>query len=238
MWAHQTPDDLAVANAEDPVVLAHARGIRARVETFGLSTGDWRVEDGALVGPAGLELVRVDELYRSLPHDCTNVLAASAASLGAGATVDGVRSAIRAFGGLPHRVSLVGDHGGVRWYDDSKATGPNAVHAAVRGFDSVVLIAGGRNKGLDLGELADDVDHIRAVVAIGEAGPLVEAAFTGKRPVVAAASMDDAVARAAAFAEAGDAVLLSPGCASFDWYSSYAERGDDFARAVRELIGS
>jgi UDP-N-acetylmuramoylalanine--D-glutamate ligase len=238
LWEHQTADDLAVANAEDAVVMSHTSGIRARVETFGLATGDWRVEDGALVGPGGVELVRVDELHRSLPHDCTNVLAAAAASFGAGATVDGVRGAIRAFRGLPHRVSLVSDHGGVRWYDDSKATGPNAVHAAVRGFDSVVLIAGGRNKGLDLGELAEDVDRIRAVVAIGEAGPLVESAFAGKRPVVIAESMDDAVARAAAFARDGDAVLLSPGCASYDWYSSYAERGDDFARAVRELVGS
>jgi UDP-N-acetylmuramoylalanine--D-glutamate ligase len=238
MWEHQTPDDLAIANAEDPVVLAHTRDIRARLETFGLAVGDWRVEDGALVGPHDVELVPVADLWRALPHDCTNVLAAAAASLGAGATIDGVRGAIRAFQGLPHRVSLVSDHGGVRWYDDSKATGPNAVHAAVRGFDSVVLIAGGRNKGLDLGELADDVDRIRAVVAIGEAGPLVEAAFTGKRPVVVAESMDDAVARAAAFAQVGDAVLLSPGCASYDWYSSYAERGDDFARAVRELVGS
>jgi UDP-N-acetylmuramoylalanine--D-glutamate ligase len=238
LWEHQTADDLAVANAEDPVVLSYTTGIRARLETFGLRTGDWRVQDSALVGPGGLEVVPVHDLWRALPHDCTNVLAAAAASLGAGATVDGVRTAIRAFRGLPHRVSLVSDHGGVRWYDDSKATGPNAVHAAVRGFDSVVLIAGGRNKGLDLGELAEDVDRIRAVVAIGEAAPLVEAAFIGKRPVVVAQSMDDAVARAAAFAEDGDAVLLSPGCASYDWYSSYAERGDDFARAVRELVGS
>jgi UDP-N-acetylmuramoylalanine--D-glutamate ligase len=126
----------------------------------------------------------------------------------------------------------------VRWYDDSKATGPNAVSTAVRGFESVVLIAGGRNKGLDLGPLADHVDRIRGVVAIGEAAPLVEAVFTGRVPVVTAASMDDAVARAADLAEEGDAVLLSPGCASFDWYSSYAERGDDFARAVRALVAS
>ncbi|MEA3056675.1 MAG: UDP-N-acetylmuramoylalanine--D-glutamate ligase, partial [Actinomycetota bacterium] len=165
LWEHQTPDDLAVANAEDPAVMSYTRGIPARLQTFGLTTGDWRVEDGTLVGPDGVELVPVDDLYRALPHDCTNVLAAAAASIGAGATVDGVRGAIREFRGLPHRVSLVGDHGGVRWYDDSKATGPNAVHAAVRGFDSVVLIAGGRNKGLDLGERADDVDRIRAVVA-------------------------------------------------------------------------
>jgi len=99
-----------------------------------------------------------------------------------------------------------------------------------------VLIAGGRNKGLDLAELAQDRSHIRAVVAIGEAGPDVAAAFDGLRPVRTAASMDEAVAAAAGLARDGDAVLLSPGCASFDWYGSYAERGDDFVRAVHALL--
>jgi UDP-N-acetylmuramoylalanine--D-glutamate ligase len=238
IWEYQTADDLAVANADDPVVMRHVRKAHSRLETFGLTIGDWHTQGNRLVQPDGEVLLKTDELWRALPHDCTNSLAAAAAALGGGATLDGVRDALRAFRGLPHRVSLVGDHGGVRYYDDSKATGPNAVHAALRGFESVVLIAGGRNKGLDLGVLTDDVDRIRAVVAIGEAAPLVEAAFTGRVPVAVATSMDDAVAKAKSFARRGDAVLLSPGCASFDWYSSYAERGDDFARAVRELIGA
>jgi UDP-N-acetylmuramoylalanine--D-glutamate ligase len=238
IWENQTADDLAIANAEDEAVMRYVRKAHSRLETFGFRVGDWNVQGNRLVQPDGEVLVTTDELWRSLPHDCTNVLAASAAALGAGATLDGVRAALRDFRGLPHRVSLVGDHDGVRWYDDSKATGPNAVHAAVRGFDSVVLIAGGRNKGLDLGELADDAEHIRAVVAIGESAPLVEAAFAGVRPVAVATSMDEAVSLAAGFARKGDAVLLSPGCASYDWYTSYAERGDDFARAVGELTGS
>ena len=101
----------------------------------------------------------------------------------------------------------------------------------------MVLIAGGRSKLDDLGALASDFKRIRAVVAIGEAAPLVVAAFDGKRPVVQASSMDDAVARAASLAKSGDVVLLSPGCASWDWYNGYAERGDDFARAAREVVG-
>jgi UDP-N-acetylmuramoylalanine--D-glutamate ligase len=238
IWENQSADDLAVANAEDPIVMRHVRKAHSRLETFGFRVGDWRVDGNRLTQPDGEVLLETKELWRALPHDCTNILAASAAAVGGGATLDGVRDALRAFRGLPHRVSLVGDHDGVRWYDDSKATGPNAVHAAVRGFDSVVLIAGGRNKGLDLGELADDAERIRAVVAIGESAPLVEAAFDGKRPVAVATSMDEAVTLARGFAKRGDAVLLSPGCASFDWYTSYAERGDDFARAVRELIAS
>jgi len=238
IWAHQRAGDLAVANAEDPVVATYAASAPSRVETFGLATGDWHVEDDRLVMPDGDTLLRTGELFRALPHDCTNALAAAASALGAGATVDGVRAALRAFRGLPHRVSLVGDHEGVRYYDDSKATGPNAVLAALRAFDSVVLIAGGRSKVDDLGSLASDPARVRAVVAIGEASALVERAFAGVRPVEVATSMDDAVARARRLAQPGDVVLLSPGCASWDWYNGYAERGDDFARAVREMAGA
>jgi UDP-N-acetylmuramoylalanine--D-glutamate ligase len=135
-------------------------------------------------------------------------------------------------------VELIGDAGGVRYYDDSKATTPASVVTAVSGFDSVVLIAGGRNKGLDLRELATVADRVRAVVAIGEAATEVAVAFEGRRPVIHASSMDEAVAAARDAAKPGDVVLLSPACSSFDWYANYGERGDDFARAVRDLVGT
>jgi UDP-N-acetylmuramoylalanine--D-glutamate ligase len=125
----------------------------------------------------------------------------------------------------------------VRYLDDSKATTPAAVLAALSGLDSVVLIAGGRNKGLRLDSLRDGADRVRAVVAIGEAIPQLEAAFAGASPLVTATSMDEAVHLAGDLARPGDTVLLSPGCASFDWYRSYSERGDDFARAVRVRTG-
>jgi len=124
----------------------------------------------------------------------------------------------------------------VRWYDDSKATNPHAAVAAVGGFDSVVLLAGGRNKGLDLSELSEVADKVRAVIALGEAAPEVAAAFEGRSPVWVAESMTEAVGLAANAAKPGDVVLLSPGCASFDWYRSYAERGDDFAATVHALL--
>jgi UDP-N-acetylmuramoylalanine--D-glutamate ligase len=141
---------------------------------------------------------------------------------------------------MPHRVEFVGSAAGVSYYDDSKATTPSAVVAALAGFSSVVLIAGGRNKGLDLGAIAAEVrsrmtTRIVGVVAIGEAADEVVAAF-GDHTVTTAPSMERAVAEAAALAGEGDAVLLSPGCASFDWYGSYEERGEDFARVVRARI--
>jgi UDP-N-acetylmuramoylalanine--D-glutamate ligase len=237
IWRDLGPDrGTAVANADDPTVMAN-RNSDARTVTFGLGgpgTADYTVDGSRLVGPAGDTIVEVGALFRALPHDLSNALAAAATAFAGGASSDGVRRALEGFRGLSHRVELVGEHDGVRWYDDSKATAPHATLAAVRGFDSVVLIAGGRNKGIDLGPLADAAPHVRSVVAIGDAAAEVADAFAGIRPVVRATSMADAVALAAEAARSGDAVVLSPGCASFDWYGSYAERGDDFARLVRD----
>lgn len=236
IWARQEAGDVAIVNADDPVVMAEAARAPSSVVTFGLRQfADFGVTDGWLRGPGG-PLVEVARLPRALPHDLSNALAAAAAALAAGASPEGVAAVLTAFGGLPHRLTLVGYGGGVRWYDDSKATNPHATVAAVGGFESVVLIAGGRNKGLDLSALTQVADRIRAVVAIGEAAPQITAAFAGVRPVSVAPTMTDAVAMASAAAQSGDAVLLSPGCASFDWYRSYNERGDDFARAVHVLL--
>ena len=237
IWANQQADDVAVVNAEDEVVLAAAASAPGRVVTFGVDRGDWRVAGGALRGPTG-DIVAVGDLPRSLPHDVANALAAVAAATGAGADPDACRAGLAGFTGLPHRVQLVGEAGGVRYYDDSKATTPASVLAALRGFDSVVLIAGGRNKGLDLGVLAAEASRLRAVVAIGDAAGEVQAAFSGAAAVTAATSMADAVRAAAAAARPGDVVLLSPGCASYDWYRNYAERGDDFAACVSGAVAT
>jgi UDP-N-acetylmuramoylalanine--D-glutamate ligase len=237
IWKEQAPAQVAIGNADDAVVAAQLARAPSRQITFGLSpAADNHLDGTRLVLDTGDVLAEVEELHRSFPHDIANALAAAATAVHGGATLAGARDALLAFEGLPHRVTLVGEAGGVGWYDDSKATAPHATRAAVRGFESVVLIAGGRNKGLDLAELAADADHIRAVVAIGEAAGEVEAAFEGVRPVRTASSMDEAVAEAAALARVGDVVLLSPACASFDWYGSYAERGDDFVRAVHQHL--
>jgi UDP-N-acetylmuramoylalanine--D-glutamate ligase len=245
IWLHQESTAVAVGNVEDPVVAGHLSAAVARTSTFGLAAGDYRVVGGTLVGPEG-DLLAVRELWRGFPHDVANALAATATALAGGATVAGVRASLRSFAGLPHRVTLIGEADGVRYYDDSKATAPHATLAALQGFvpgpngsgGSVVLIAGGRNKGLDLGVLRQEAGRVRAVVAIGESAADVERAFAGARDVVTATSMTDAVDAARALARPGDVILLSPGCASFDWYGSYAERGDDFTRLVRDLIGA
>jgi UDP-N-acetylmuramoylalanine--D-glutamate ligase len=133
-------------------------------------------------------------------------------------------------------MELVATSGGVTFIDDSKATNPHAVLAALDGLERVVLIAGGRNKGLDLGTLARGSASLRAVVAIGESAPDIVRTFRDAAVTVErAASMDEAVARARALAAPGDTVLLSPGCASFDMFTDYAARGEAFRAAVKRL---
>ncbi len=231
IWTRMGEGDTAVVAADDAVVSACAPSYGPRVWTFGIRDGaDFTQVDDDLVGPDGKHIVAVAELSRALPHDRSNALAAAATALAAGADAGSVRRALAGFGGLPHRVQLVGETGGVRYYDDSKATAPHATLAAASGFDRVVLVAGGRNKGLDLSALGG-AETVVGVVAIGEAAPEVIEAMA-PRPSQIASSMREAVAAASDMARSGDVVLLSPGCASFDWYGGYAERGDDFAQEV------
>ncbi len=237
IWRFQQPDDVAIGFVDDPVVAAHLATAPGRHVTFGAAGADYHVDGGWLVGPSG-RLAEIASMRRTLPHDITNALAAAALVLESGlGTVDGVLTALASFQGPHHRIELVADDGSVRYYDDSKATTPHAAVTAIRSFDRVVLIAGGRNKGLDLAPLATEPQRVSAVVAIGEAAPEIASVFDGVSPVTIADSMDAAVAAARAAAEPGDVVLLSPGCASFDWYRGYDERGDDFARAARAQAG-
>ena len=236
IFANQTEADVAVLNAEDEIVMAARHFIASRPITFGVEDGDARVVDGRLRGPQGEDLGAVSDMARPFPHELANGLSAACAALALGVDAAVCASVLRAFRGLPHRIELVGHIGGVRCFDDSKATTPASVLTALRAFPSAVLIAGGKNKGLDLSVLAQGADHVRSVVAIGAAADEVVNAFDGVRPVRVAASMDEAVAFAVdAAREHDDAVLLSPACTSWDWYSDYGQRGDDFARAVREL---
>jgi UDP-N-acetylmuramoylalanine--D-glutamate ligase len=238
IWAAARHDDVAVAPVVDESIVASARGGSARVVTFGLDAGDYRCENGWLVSPHG-RIVERRALSRDLPHDVTNALAASAAVLESNlATTTAVADALGAFTHAAHRIEFVAEIDGVRWFNDSKATSPHAARAAITSFDSIVLIAGGKNKGLDLSGMARDVERIRAVVATGAAGPDIAAVFAGRRPVRTAETMRDAVLTARELARSGDVVLLSPGCTSFDWYRNYGERGDDFRRLVTELAAT
>ena len=231
LWQCLPPGGTAVANRRDPTVMSHLRDDRAASTFSDEGRADWWCEAGVLTGPGG-PIAGAGELRRSMPHDIANALAAAATATLVGATPGGVAEALRVYEPGAHRVQRVATIEGVTFYDDSKATTPHATVAALRSFEAAVLIAGGRNKGLDLNPLRDAADRVSCVVAFGEAAGEVAEVFAADRPVFMAKDMTEAVEFAAAAAEPGAAVLLSPACASFDGYSGYAARGEDFARVV------
>jgi UDP-N-acetylmuramoylalanine--D-glutamate ligase len=237
IWRNVRSSDVAVGVVTDPVVERHLNSLRCRRIEIGGNRSSYGVRGGVLECPSG-EIVATSRLRRALPHDISNALVASALCIEPGlASVEAVSATLQSYEAPHHRIEFVAEVGGVRWFDDSKATTPHAALTAIAGFDNVVLVAGGRNKGLDLGDLANGMSRIRAVVAIGESAEEIERIFAPHRTVLRASDMAEAVAHAASLAKSGDTVLLSPACASFDWYGGYQERGDDFVRCVKALPG-
>jgi UDP-N-acetylmuramoylalanine--D-glutamate ligase len=181
-------------------------------------------------------LLPVDKLPIAGLHNAANALAALALCRSIGLPYAGLVPALKTFEGLPHRVQKVGEVAGRVFYDDSKGTNVGATAAALLGFTvPVVLIAGGDGKGQDFSPLGDAVKNARAVVQIGRDGPLLEAAIGDACPVHRAESMEEAVELAYRLSRPGDAVLLSPACASWDMFRNYAHRAEVFIAAVKAL---
>ncbi len=236
LWAHSQSSDVVIAPVKNELILNSARTTPARCVTFGLEAGDYKVSSGSLVSPHGV-ICSVNELWRALPHDITNSLAAAALVIESGlSNVGEVATPLHNFESAHHRIELVGKFDGSAWYDDSKATSPHAALTAIRSFERIVLIAGGRNKDLDLAQMATEPKRMVGVVAIGDDAEAIRHAFDGVCPVRQAMSMDEAVALAHGMAEVGSTILLSPGCTSYDWYNNYNERGDDFQDKVRKYF--
>jgi UDP-N-acetylmuramoylalanine--D-glutamate ligase len=239
----QREDDAAVVRDGDEVCAALARNGRARVCRFGGVAGEARIDAGRLVDREGGLSVPVAEIPMTGSHNLDNACAAALLARLVGVAPEHVGAALRAFRGLPHRMAHVRDLDGVAYYDDSKATNVGATVAALDGLAQrsgrVVLIAGGRDKGGDYAPLVDRMARLgRAAILIGEAAGKIRAALEScDLALDAAGSMEDAVVRARAHARDGDVVLLAPACSSYDMFSSYAERGDAFQRAVRALDG-
>ena len=233
LWAHTRAGDVAVAPADDARILQIAQQSTARTVTFGSVQGDYHAQDGRLNSPHGA-IMNISDMKRAMPHDITNALAAAAISIESGLVEPShVARALAEFDNAPHRIEYVETIDGVKWFNDSKATSPHASAVAIKSFQNIVLIAGGRNKGLDLSELADQPKRMKAVVAIGDDAPEIEKAFDGVCRVVRGGSMQEAVQLARTLAVSGDVVLLSPACTSYDWYNNYMERGEDFMQCVR-----
>jgi len=236
-FVNQEPGNTAVIPFGDAVCEEQARRGRADRVTFG-SAGDYAV-DGATVTEARTgERFDLGSAKLHGTHNRHNAAAAIAAVRALEAPSDAVALGLRRFEPLPHRMALVGELSGVRFYDDSKGTNVGAAVTALGGLSEQrgVLIAGGRDKQGSYEPLVAALrERGRAVVVLGEAAERIFAAVGGALPVEHASDMNDAVKRAFRLAEQGDAVLLSPACSSFDMFKSYADRGDRFRDAVERL---
>lgn len=207
--------------------------------TFGLGAPapawDFGVVDGVLV-QGRQPITGVPDLQIHGAHNVANALAASALAVAMGLPLARVAEGLKSYRGLPHRLERVRSRGGVDWYDDSKGTNVGATVAALKGLGRrTVLILGGEGKGQDFAPLRPVVQQFaKQVLLIGRDAPLIEKTLSGL-PVERVASLEDAVGRAAALASEGEAVLLSPACASFDMFRDYKHRGEVFAAAVKAL---
>jgi UDP-N-acetylmuramoylalanine--D-glutamate ligase len=243
VFRNQTPDDWCVINADDPAALALARGARARRCHFGLDTpvaDGVTVEHGVIVwtgGGVSTPLLPVSAVRLHGRHLLADVLAAAAVGTLAGVAPAAIERAVSTFTGLEHALEPAGEIAGVRFINDSKATNIEAARRALESFEQgVVAIMGGRFKGGRFEDLREAITaRVDAIVAIGEAAPLVHDAFADLVPVHDAASMDEAVRTAARLARPGGVVLLAPACASFDMFTDYAARGRAFKDAVAGL---
>jgi len=244
IFRNQGPSDTAIVNAGDPEVIARLGSIRSQRVPFSVSRP---LEEGAFL--SGEEMVlrtaAGEERYprgilkiRGL-QNVENALAAIAVARSMGVPPSDVRAELALFPGLPHRVEFVRSVEGVSYYNDSKGTNVGAVLAALEGFpEPVVLIAGGKDKGVDFRPLRDPLGRkARAVVLLGEARDRMAKELAGAAPIAVAGTLAEAVRAAADAARNGDAVVFSPACSSFDMFRNFEERGDAFRRAVEELPG-
>lgn len=244
---HQGPGDIVVLGWDDPRTRALAELAPGRVAHF---SAEEPVAEGAFLREETVisrwdsteaPVLHCSEIGLRGRHNVWNVLAACAISGAAGAGAAAMRAGVAGFAGVEHRLELVRELNGTRWYNDSIATAPERVSAALRSFDEpMVLLLGGRDKNLPWEDLAAQVrERVKAVVLFGEAGPLIEQALAGAGVEAARitrhAALEQAVRAAAALAAPGEVVLLSPGCTGFDEFRDFAERGEKFRQWVNEM---
>jgi UDP-N-acetylmuramoylalanine--D-glutamate ligase len=254
LFGFQEPGDLAVANARDDRAMAMAAASRGDRFTFGFGPpAPAAIRDpGGEPGPGGAEAVLTPARGAGAPerylvrsralrgrHNRENAMAAALCARLLGVPGPEVQAGLDAFPGLPHRLELVAERGGVEWVNDSKATNVDSTLVGLSAFPPgpprLVLIMGGRGKGAPYAPLRPlFADRVKALLTIGEDAPRVEAELGDLCPTEACRTLPEAVQRAARLARQGDVVLLSPACASYDQFRNYEERGDAFRRLAAE----
>lgn len=242
LFERQGREDFSVLNADDPAVASvPTPARRIPFSRAGRVEGGVWVEEGMICSAVSGQPHAVIEAGKlALPgtHNLENALAVVGAAECLGTPEDAIREGLTRFAGLPHRSELVARARGVKWVNDSKGTNVDATRKCLEGFPgrSVILILGGRDKHGDFPSLATAVARsARQVLTIGEAAETIERALSGVVPIERAGTMENAVLRAGEIAQAGETVLLSPACASFDAYANYEERGHHFATLARAV---
>ena len=248
---YQHQGDVAILNRDDEGSWNLLDQARTDVISFGLKAPGHRengtyVDKGQImlqIGNDRLKLLPVEWINLRGEHNLYNVLAACAIAAGATISLPSIQLAIETFDGIPHRLELVRELNGVRWYNDSIATAPERTIAAINSFEEpIILLLGGRDKNLPWDKLAQLIrKRVSRVVIFGEAGDLIAEALGPKKPgqamrsVVRCATLQEAIKIAHNQAESGDVVLLSPGCTSYDAFKDFEERGQAFRQWVNEL---
>jgi UDP-N-acetylmuramoylalanine--D-glutamate ligase len=246
IFMNQTMSDVLIYNADDPATREAVEGRAAGNVTLIPFSAKLRLQEGAWLEHGTLvthlhsrrsEIIATEEISIRGIHNLYNAMAATLAAQLSGVGVPSIRATLKNFKGVEHRLEFVRERNGVKYVNDSKATNVDSVWYALQAFtEPVVLLLGGRDKGNDYTRLDALVkEHVKAIVAIGESADTVVRAFGKTAEVVKAASMEEAVRTAAALAPAGSVVLLSPACASFDWFQNYEHRGRVFKEIVRAL---
>lgn len=249
LFMNQTAKDVAVLNADDEITASWADGLKANVVTFSvrrqLDNGFFLRGSELVCRAEGKERVLMtrDDIFLRGLHNVENVLAAFAAGLACGASPESMRVTVREFKGVEHRIEFVTEIDGIKFYNDSKATSVDATSKALEalsgGDGKTVLILGGRGKNAPYAPLIRLIESsVRSLVLIGEDADNIESQLSGHADIIRADSLQDAVGKGFSAANAGDAVLLAPACASFDMFRSFEERGTVFKAAVKELRGS
>ena len=239
LFAFQSEADVAVLNADDPMVAATRTAARRR--SFSISGQADACLDGDELVLDGESIMKKSEVRLSGIHNLANALAAALAAAALGSPLPAMAAALNTFDGLEHRHRTVHSADGVRWIDDSKATNVGATLAALRGYPdrSLHLILGGQAKGQDFSVLADEVRRaVSRLYLIGEDGPAIAETLSGAAPAESCGTLARAVQEARRHAVAGECVLLAPACASFDQFSGYGERGDCFTGLARQEVAS
>lgn len=246
LFENQRDGDILIYNKDDEIVKTHVESrVHSAVRLLPFSAQQ-SVTEGAFVNDNILTLrldgketsiISVSDISIRGTHNLMNAMAATLSACALDVPLASLRATLRNFKGVEHRLEFVREVDGVSYVNDSKATNVDSVWYALQSFDTpIVLLLGGRDKGNDYAPLVPLVkSNVRAIVAIGESAATVERAFKGLVPLSPATSMKEALIRARAFAKAGDVVLLSPACASFDWFENYEHRGRVFKQEVAQL---